>query len=398
MTSIRDLYLHNVGQTNDMPLMLEVERAEGVYIYDTTGKAYLDMNSGIAVSSLGHCHPNVVAAIHDQSAKYMHTMVYGEHIQSPQVQYAKLLLDQLDPQLAALYYLSSGTEAVELGVKLAKKHTGRYEIVACKNAYHGSTMGSESLRSDLLQYKSSFMPLVPGVRHISFNAVSDLDKISCRTAGVICEVVQGEAGVINPEDDYLQRLRQKCDEVGALLIFDEIQSGFGRTGELFAHQKKQVIPDVLLIGKAMGGGMPLAGVISSHEIMNSMVKNPALGHITTFGGHPVACAAALATLQTLLTGGLIESVSAKETFIREKLGGHPIIKEVRSMGLMMAVEPIKRKYLKHIVTRGFDLGVLVVCNVKICQVSTDLLSIERLPYSILEFLDAFLSDRRKEID
>lgn len=358
MISVRQLYLSHVAQTSEIPMMLEVDRAEGVYIYDTSGKRYFDMNSGIAVSSLGHGHPKVKIAIKDQVDRYMHTMVYGEHIQSPQVQLAELLLAQLSDELNSIYYLIAGTEATELAMKLAKKYTQRFEIIACRDAYHGSTQGAESLRSDE-DYKNAFLPLLPGIKHISFNDPESLQLVSSRTACVIIEMVQGEAGVIEPNVAWFQSLAQHCKEHGALLIIDEIQSGFGRTGSLFAHQKYGIDPDILLVGKAMGGGMPIAGVISSNEIMKSLTKNPALGHITTFGGHPVVCAAALASLQVLLEENILKEVLVKEAYIRETLMVHPIVKEVRSSGLMMAVEITNRKYLKHIVAHALELGVIV---------------------------------------
>ena len=358
MTRIKDLYLAHVGQTSDMPMLLEVSHAQGVYIYDTGGKRYIDMNSGIAVSSLGHCHPAVVKAIQNQAATYMHTMVYGEHVQSPQVEFAEMLLGAMQGSYDCVYYLSAGTEATELGIKLAKKHTGRHEVVAMKNSYHGSTLGAESLRSDL-SYTSAFMPVMPGVTHISFNDLSALDQITSRTAGVICEVVKGEEGVITGDSTYFHHLRKRCDEVGAVLIFDEIQSGFGRTGKLFAQERYEVYADVVLIGKAMGGGMPISGVVTNQEILGAIIRDPALGHISTFGGHPVCCAAAAAGLKVLLTSGLIQEVEEKEQMIVDKLSQHPIVKEVRSEGLMMAVEPIKRKYLKHIVSKALELGVIV---------------------------------------
>lgn len=358
MISLRKLFLEQVGQTSELPMMLEVARAKGVYIFDQSGNKYFDLNSGIAVSSLGHCHPKVTEAIVDQANTYTHTMVYGEHVQSPQVTFATKLLEQLGENFESIYYLTTGTEAVELAMKLAKKVTNRYEIVSCKKAYHGSTQGAESLRSDY-SYKSSYLPLVPGIKHIDFNDDSTLNNITCRTAGVICEVIQGEAGVIIPEQSFLNALSARCKEVGAMLIFDEIQSGFGRTGYLFAHQKYGVDPDVLLVGKAMGGGMPVSGVVSSKKIMSTLIKNPSLGHITTFGGHPVSCAAANASLEVLLNSTHINEVRDKEEYIKSTLGAHPIVKEVRSSGLMMAVEPTKRKFLKHIVAHAFELGVIV---------------------------------------
>ncbi len=357
MISKKDLFLGYVAQTSPLSMALEIERASGIHIYDTSGKRYYDMNSGISVSSLGHCHPKVTTAIKNQVDRYMHTMVYGEHNQSPQTSYAQLLIDQLDDHFESLYYLMSGTEATELAMKIGKRYTGRTEIICARNAYHGSTQGAESLRSDS-DYKEPFLPLLPDITHIDFNCIRDIRKITDRTACVIIEGVQGEAGVIPPTPGYLQMIRQRCNEVGTLFILDEIQSGFGRTGQLFTHQKYNIIPDIILVGKAMGGGMPIAGVVSSKEIMNSLIKNPVLGHITTFGGHPVSCAAALATLETLLESDLISQVSKKEQFIKEKLD-HPIIKEIRSSGLMMAVEITKLKYLKHIVAYAVDHGVLI---------------------------------------
>jgi len=358
MISQRQLYLAHVAQTSELPMMLEVERAEGVLLYDSTGKKYYDMNSGISVSSLGHGHPKVVAAIQEQASKYMHTMVYGEHVQTPQVQFAKLLTDQLTEQLNSVYFLNAGTEATELTMKIAKRYTGRYNIAACRNAYHGSTQGAESLRSDE-DYKGAYLPLLPGIRHVEFNNIESLHLLDDTVAGIIMEVVQGEAGVILPDAAWLKALVTKCKKHGILVIADEIQSGFGRTGSLFAHQKHGLHPDILLIGKAMGGGMPISGVVSSVEIMSCLVKNPALGHITTFGGHPVCCAAAYASLKVLVEEDIIQSVQAKETFIKSKLSVHPIIKEVRSAGLMMAVETTNRKYLKHIVAKALELGVVV---------------------------------------
>jgi acetylornithine/succinyldiaminopimelate/putrescine aminotransferase len=357
MASLRQLYLDNIGQTSELPLLLEIDHAEGMYIYDKNGKRYLDLNSGISVSSLGHCHPQVIRALRDQSEKYLHTMVYGEHVHTPQVKFAELLLSHLDDGFERVYYLMSGTEAVELGMKIAKRYTGRYELISCQNAYHGSTQGAETLRSDL-EYKSSYFPLIPGVKHIRFNHHDDLSKINTDTAGVIIEAVQAEAGIIPPDTSFLKVLQKRCKEVGALFILDEIQTGFGRTGKLFAHQKYNILPDLVLIGKAMGGGMPIAGVVGSKELMNTIIKNPALGHITTFGGHPMSCTAAHASLETLLKDNYIDTVLAKEKLIKNILR-HEIIKEVRSSGLMMAVELTKRKYLKHVVNYTIENGALI---------------------------------------
>ncbi len=357
MPSIRQLFLSHVAKTNEMPLMLEVERAEGMFIYDNDGKKYYDMNSGISVSSLGHCHPAVVSAVKKQVDKHMHTMVYGEHIHSPQAEYAGLLTAQLAQELEWLYFVMTGTEAIEVAMKMARKHTGRTEIISCSKAYHGSTYGAEALRSDH-EFTMNFAPGVPGIKHINFNEESHLERITESTACVILEPVQAEAGVVPPNDDYLVKVQERCKKVGALFILDEIQTGFGRTGELFAHQKYGVVPDILLIAKSMGGGMPIGGIVSSQSIFSSMIKKPALGHITTFGGHPVSCSAAKAMLETLLSDGLHKQVLAKERLIHQTLK-HPIIQEIRSSGLMMAVELKRRKYLKHVVAKAMDLGLIV---------------------------------------
>ena len=355
--SKRDIFLNNVGQTSTYPLALEIDYAEGIFIYDTKGKRYFDLNSGISVSSLGHRHPKVIKAIQNQLEKHMHTMVYGEHIQSPQVGFAQLLAQQLHPSLNCIFYLNSGSEVLEVAMKLAKRATGRYEIISCANAYHGSTQGSECLRSDH-DYSRAFLPLIPGIKHIQFNDEHDLEKITNRTAAIILEPVQGEAGVIPPLNNYLKKVQERCKATNTLFILDEIQTGFGRTGHLFAHQKYDVIPDLMCIGKAMGGGMPIGGLVGDKKLINLLAKNPDLGHITTFGGHPVTCAAAEGCLQAILEDKIVEDVLAKEEFIINKLQ-HPIIKEVRSSGMMMAVELTRRKYLKHVVNGAFEEGALI---------------------------------------
>ncbi|MBN2519986.1 MAG: aspartate aminotransferase family protein, partial [Bacteroidales bacterium] len=285
MITEKQLFLKFLAQTSDSPLMLEIEKAKGIYIFDKNGKKYIDLIGGIAVSNIGHRHPNVIKAIKDQSDRYLHTMVYGEHIQSPQINFASLLINQLPVNLNSVYLVNSGSEANEGAIKLAKKYTGRFEIIAFKNAYHGSTQGSLSLMG-CEEYKIPFRPLVPGIQFIEFNNNNDLKTITHKTAAVIIEPVQGEAGVILPHDDFLKKLAEKCKKEGSLLIFDEAQTGFGRTGNLFAFEKYKVIPDVITIAKGMGGGMPIGGFVSSKEIMHSLAENPALGHITTFGGHP----------------------------------------------------------------------------------------------------------------
>ncbi len=340
-----------------MPLMLEIDRAEGLFIYTTDGKRYMDLNSGICVSSLGHCHPAVVEAVKHQAGRHMHTMVYGEHVQSPQVKLASLLASVLPDQLGSVYFVNSGTEAVEGALKLAKRHTGRYEIIAARNAYHGSTYGAEALRSDI-DLTSAFAPGMPGVRHIDYNNFHDLEKINEKVAAVVIEAVQAEAGYVGPSDGYLEAVSKRCKEVGTLLILDEIQTGYGRTGSLFAFMRHNFVPDIMTIGKAMGGGMPIAAFISSNEIMADLAYKPALGHITTFGGHPVTCAAAQACLETLISDNLVAEVPAKSELFGQLLV-HPIIQEVRRNGLMIGVELTRKRYLKHVVGHLLENGALV---------------------------------------
>ncbi len=353
----RELFLQHVGQTSPLSMALEVDHAEGMYIYSKSGKKYLDLNSGISVSSLGHRHPKVIEAIKSQLDKHLHTMVYGEHIHSPQVEYATLLTEQLANGLDNVYFVNSGSEAVEVAMKLGRRYTGRYEIISCSNAYHGSTMGSEALRSDY-EFTSAFAPGVPGVSHIAFNNESQLEKITNKTACVILEPVQAEAGITPPTNNYLQKVRARCTEVGALMVLDEIQTGFGRTGHLFAHKKYDVVPDVLLIAKGMGGGMPVGACVAPKHILECFTVKPALGHITTFGGHPVCVASALATLKVITESNLVGSVLQKEKLFRELLQ-HEIIQEVRSGGLMMGIELTKRKYLKHVVANTIEQGALI---------------------------------------
>ncbi len=357
MINLRQLFLQNVAQTSENPMLVELESAKGVFLFDPSGQRYFDFTSGIAVNSLGHGNLKIINAVQQQAAQFMHTMVYGEHVQPPQVRYAQKLLTTLGSPYESVYFLTTGTESVELGIKLAKRYTGRSQIVACRRAYHGSTVGAESLRSDL-DYTAAFMPLMPGVKHVDFNDFAGLSEITRFTAAVICEPVQAEAGIIPPLNGYLEALASKCREVGALFVLDEIQTGFGRTGRLFAHQRYGVQPDILLLGKAMGGGMPLAGVASSRDIMHSLVSNPMLGHITTFGGHPVSCAAAEAALDILLSTSIIDQVQEKEDLIKQRLQ-HPLIKEIRSAGLMMAVELETPSILGAVLTKAREFGVLM---------------------------------------
>ena len=336
MPSLRQLFLQHLAPTSAFPLMIQVERAEGIYLYDETGKAYIDLISGIGVSGLGHCHPKVVAAVQQQSQRYLHTMVYGEYVLSPQVQLAQLLSQHLPPSLDSVYLVNSGTEATEGAMKLAKRFTGRPEIISCINAYHGSTQGAISLMNQET-FTQAFRPLLPGIRHIDFNCDFCLEKITTQTAAVIVETVQGEWGVRKPRKDFLQQLRRRCTETGALLILDEIQAGMGRTGSLFAFEQYGIVPDVLLLAKGLGGGMPIGAFVAPAEIMKVFSFDPILGHITTFGGHPVSCAAALATLQVLTESDLIAQVPQKEALFLDLLR-HPNIRDIRSAGLMMAVE------------------------------------------------------------
>jgi acetylornithine/succinyldiaminopimelate/putrescine aminotransferase len=357
MSAYKRLFLQHVAQTSEMSMCLEVDHAAGMYIYGTDGRPYLDFDSGISVSSLGHCHPAVVQAVQDQAATYMHTMVYGEHIQRPQVEYATLLSAVLDNGLDSVYYVNSGTEAVEAAIKLARKATGRYQIISCANAYHGSTIAAESLRSDTV-FTKNYMPTIPGVSHIGFNNEADLQKITPHTACVILEPVQAEAGIIPPTDDYLTKVKRRCDETGTLLILDEIQTGFGRTGAMFAHQKYHINPDILLIAKGMGGGMPIGAFVAKKELMVHLARNPALGHITTFGGHPVCVAAALATLRVLNSETIIGEVAAKEQLLRS-LMVHDLIADVRSSGLMMGVQLHDAALLTPLMDRVVASGVLI---------------------------------------
>lgn len=336
MLTQRQLFLQHNAQTSPEPLMLEFVRAKGIYIYDSSGKKHLDLIAGIGVSNVGHCHPAVVKAIQEQAATYMHLMVYGEYIQTPQVNFAKALADILPESLSCTYFLNSGTEAVEGAMKLAKRYTGRKGFIACKNAYHGSTQGAESLMESNF-YSSGYGPFLPHVSFIQHNNMADLSQITTDIAAVFIEPVQGEAGIRVADLAYMKALKAKCLETGTLLIFDEIQSGFGRSGKMFAFEHYDVIPDVLLLAKGIGGGMPIGAFISSLEIMSVLSHTPILGHMTTFGGHPVCCAAGLATLRTLVDNNIVDEVEEKGQYFKSLLKHHAI-KEIRGKGLMLAVE------------------------------------------------------------
>lgn len=357
MITQRHLFFNYVAQTSETPLALEIEKADGIYLTDVNGKQYIDLISGISVSNVGHRHPKVLSAIKNQLDKYMHLMVYGEYIQSPQVQLATLLTSLLPKKLSSVYFVNSGSEAIEGAMKLAKRYTGRTEIVYFKDAYHGSTQGSLSIIGNE-EFKQAFRPLLPDTRQIRFNNIEDLTKITERTACVIVETIQGEAGAIVPEGDFLKQLRTRCNETGALLIADEIQCGFGRTGKLFAFEHFGFIPDIICMAKGMGGGMPIGAFVSSGEIMKTLTNNPILGHITTFGGHPVCCAASLAVLTVLMEENLMEQVEAKEILFR-KLLNHPKIKSIKGKGLLLSLEFDSYALNKVIIDKCIENGVIV---------------------------------------
>lgn len=328
-----DFYKYQ-AQTTPHPLALEISQAKGSYVYDTSGKKHLDFVAGVSACTLGHCHPRVVSAIKNQVDKYLHVMVYGEYIQEPAVELAKLLAENLPKNLNTTYLVNSGTEAIEGALKLARRATGRTQLLYANNAYHGNTMGSMSVMG-FEERKNAFKPLVPDCFPITFNDEADLQKITSETAAIILETIQGGAGFIQPENEYLKKVRQRCDETGTFLILDEIQPGFGRTGKLFAFEHFGIVPDILVMGKGMGGGMPIGAFTASNEVMALLQDNPKLGHITTFGGNPVIAAAALATLQELTETDIIQQTLEKEKLFR-KLLIHPKIKEIRGRGLMLA--------------------------------------------------------------
>lgn len=356
MPTNRQLFLNYVAQTSTAPLALEIERAEGVYLYGPEGQKYLDLIAGISVSNTGHSHPQVVKAVQQQAEKYMHLMVYGEFVESPQVKYAARITEFLPQQLNNVYFTNSGAEATEGALKLAKRYTGRTQLISFKNAYHGSTQGALSVMGDEY-FKRKFRPLLPDTLQLHYNNVDELEEITCRTAAVIIETVQAESGVTVPSEDYMKRLRERCTETGTLLIFDEIQAGMGRTGKNFAFDHFGVVPDILLLAKAFGGGMPLGAFISSKQIMQTLTDNPVLGHITTFGGHPVSCAAGLAAWEVVQSENLVAQVEEKGLLF-EQLLNHPHIKAKRRIGLLMALEFENFEQNKRIIDTCIVNGVL----------------------------------------
>ncbi len=357
MPSPRQLFLDHLGQTSISPLLLEIERAEGSFLYGREGQDYLDLISGVSVSNTGHRHPAVVAAIKEQADKYLHLMVYGEVVQSPQVKYAARLASLLPPSLQSVFYVNSGSEAIEGAIKLARRYTGRNEIIYFRNAYHGSTTGALSVQGSEL-YRNAFRPLMPSTTMAEFNSPGAAEMVSDSTAAVLVEPVQAEAGVIQPAEGFLKSLRKACDSHGALLVFDEVQTGFGRTGSLFSLYRYNVIPDILVLAKALGGGLPLGAFIASKGIMSALSHDPSLGHITTFGGHPLCCAAGLASLEVIIGERLAENAKEKERLFREQLALLPI-KEVRGEGLLLAVVPHNKKIIPDLVARAPEYGLLL---------------------------------------
>ncbi|MCP9292021.1 aspartate aminotransferase family protein [Gracilimonas sediminicola] len=350
-------FLKYIAQTSDAPIGLEISHAEGPFIFTTDNKRYVDFISGIAVSSLGHRYPKVIHAIHEQVDKHLHVMVYGEFVQKPQVDFADLLTSNLSEQLNQVYFVNSGTEATEGALKLAKKYTGRTKLIGFKNSYHGDTHGSLSVTGRDV-YRDPYLPLLPDVHFLSFNSEDNLDLIDDKTAAVIMEPIQGEGGIIPADKQWLQEVRRRCDEAGALLIFDEIQSGFGRTGSLFAFEEYEVTPDILCLAKAMAGGMPMGAFVSSAEIFQTFKYDPPLNHVTTFGGHPVSAAAAYANLKELLSGNYLQRAKQIEQITKEKLRG-PGIVEVRGKGAMLGLQLKNWDLTKKVVEDCFEMGILL---------------------------------------
>lgn len=357
MLSNRQLFLLNTAQTSNNPRLTEIASAEGIYLYGPSGEKYVDLVSGFAVNNIGHRNQRVIDAVKEQLDKHMHVTVFGEFVQSPQVKLAEKLVSLLPKTLNSVYFVNSGAEATEGAMKIAKRFTGRSEIIAAKKAYHGSTQGALSLIGND-EYRSAYGPLLPNISFIGFNEEADISKITAKTAAVILETIQGEAGICVPNIEWLQRIRKRCDETGALLILDEIQTGLGRTGKLFAFEHFGVTPDILLLAKALGGGMPIGAFIADKKIMDVISHNPILGHITTFGGHPVCCAAALATIQVIHDDNLVAPITTKAALFKKHLQ-HPAIKEIRGMGFMMAIQLDSFYQVENISKYCADHGVMI---------------------------------------
>ncbi len=353
----RQLFQKYTAHTSDAPLALEIVSAEHIYLKDSSGKSYIDLISGIAVSNVGHRNPEVVQAIKNQVDAYMHLMVYGEYIQSPQVLLAEALVKSTNsPKLNQVYFTNSGTEAVEGAMKLAKRYTRRSEFISCLNAYHGATQGALSLAGDE-NFKNSFRPLLPDIKHIRHGNMDDLVHITAKTAAIVIEIVAGEAGVKQATKSFFKALREKCTQTGCLLIIDEIQTGFGRTGTFWAYQAMEIQPDILLTAKGMGGGMPIGAFMANESIMRTLSYEPVLGHITTFGGHPVSCAASLATIKYIQEANLLDRVTVKSNLFKELLI-HPLIQEVRGVGLMIAVEMKDFQTVKAVIDTCIENGLI----------------------------------------
>jgi acetylornithine/N-succinyldiaminopimelate aminotransferase len=357
MSSAKDIFKKHQAQTFPFPSCLEVESAKGSYIYDVNGKAYLDFIAGVSACSLGHSNPIITDAVKQQLDKYSHVMVYGEYIQSPQYKLAQLLSNNLPNNLSTTYFTNSGAESIEAAMKLAKRATGRPEIISCKDSYHGSTQGALSIMGNE-EHKAKYRPLLPSCNQIIYNDVESLVNITKQTAAVVIEPIQGGTGFVTPSNNFLQKVRKKCNETHTLLIFDEIQTCFGRLGTLFGFEKYEVIPDILCIAKGMGGGMPIGAFISTWELMNLLTFEPKLGHITTFGGHPINCAASLATLEHLLAADIMQKVDKKEKLFRLHLK-HPKIKEIRGNGLMLSIEFDDEELAKKVVEQSLENGLIL---------------------------------------
>ena len=353
----REIFYRNMGLPSASPMGIEMERAEGIYIYGSDGKEFIDLVSGVSVSNIGHRHPKVIKAIHNQLEKYMHLMVYGELIQSPQVRLAKNLTDHLPGNLDSVYFVNSGSEAIEGALKLAKRVTGRSEIITFKNAYHGGTHGALSiLGNESLKY--AFRPLLPDIRFLRFNRKEDLEQITEKTACIVAESVQAEAGILLPENGFLKKLRKKCDQTGTLLVIDDIQMGFGRTGKLFSFENFGITPDILALAKGMGGGMPIGAFVASRKLMDSLTFQPELGHITTFGGHPVSCAAANASLNVILENKLSEQANKKGKKFKEEMEKQKGVMEVRQIGLMLGIDLESEKMMDRLLSLFIRNGLI----------------------------------------
>lgn len=355
--NLRNLFLTNVAQTSANPVSLQVKKAKGIYITDLEGKKYIDLISGISVSNLGHRNQAVIKAIRKQTSKYLHTMVYGEHIQFPQVRLAQLISSLLPPNLNSVYYTNSGAEAVEGAMKLAKRYTGRSKICALKNAYHGSTQGALSLMNNEY-FTQTYRPLLPSIEFIDSNDLNDLSKIDTHTACVFIEIIQSEAGYVPLNSVFLKEIRKRCSETGSLLVIDEIQTGMGRTGNMFALEHNGIVPDILLLAKGLGGGMPLGCFVSDEKIMKTLSENPVLGHITTFGGHPVSCAASIATFEEIISKKLTDKIERKEKLFRKFLV-HPEIVKITGKGLMLGIHLKSEQKVLETVEKCKQNGLLI---------------------------------------